>query len=75
LTNFAGERVGFGRASARYFASWISGDAMVDDEESIEAKPPGDDATDSDVGVTSVIGRDLPGRGRSDNVQAAEGAA
>ena len=54
---------------------WLCGNAMVEDEEAIEAKPPGEDATDSDIGVTSVIDRYLPARCRSDYVQAAEGVA
>ena len=41
----------------------------------MEARPPGQDATDSDIGVTSVIDRYLPAGCRSDHVQAAEGVA
>ena len=53
---------------------WLCGNAMVEEEESSAAKPAGSGATDSDVGVTSVVDRYLPARCRSGYVQAAQDA-
>ena len=52
---------------------WQCGNAVVDDSVAIEARPAGDDATDSDAGVTSVVDKYLPAACRSDFVQSTEG--
>lgn len=39
---------------------WQCGNAQVGEEEAIEARPAGEAATDSDIGVTSVVDRYLP---------------
>lgn len=52
---------------------WQCGNATVDGEAAIEARPAGDKATDSDVGVTSVVDKYLPASCRLDFVQPAEG--
>lgn len=44
---------------------WQCGNATVDDELTIQAKPHSEGATDSDVGVTSVVDRYLPAACRS----------
>jgi uncharacterized RDD family membrane protein YckC len=48
---------------------WLCGNAMLEGEEALEAKPAGQDATNSDIGVTSVTDRYLPARCRSGYVQ------
>ncbi len=53
---------------------WQCGNALVEDEEAMEPKPAGVGATDSDIGVTSVIDRYLPARCRSGYVLSGEGA-
>jgi uncharacterized RDD family membrane protein YckC len=47
---------------------WQCGNAVVDDEAALETKSAVETATDSDVGVTSVIDRYLPAACRSDFV-------
>jgi len=53
---------------------WQCGNAFVEDEEAVEAKPAGEAASDSDVGVTSIVDRYLPASCRTGFVQTVEEA-
>lgn len=52
---------------------WQCGNASLEDSIGVEARPKGEGATDSDVGVTSVVDRYLPSACRTDHQPSDEG--